>query len=247
MGAQPRWALLAASVPEADDEWVEAFSRGFFACAGRFGLDLIGGDTTRGPLNLTPTVIGEVPAGAALRRSGARDGDDIWVSGAPGLAALGLAHVRGEQVLAPEHAGRCVAALERPQPRVDLGIGLRGLASAAIDVSDGLLADLAHVLEESAVAARLDDPRLPFAAAESCCSDADFARQCVLSGGDDYELAFTGPPRLRAAIEALGRRLSLELWRIGKIVAGTAGELTLIDADGRPVPIGRRGYDHFAA
>ena len=153
MGAEPRWVVLAAALPRADEDWIAAFCRGFFSLAARFGVDVVGGDTTRGPLNLTPTVFGEVPAGQALTRASAKVGDTIWISGATGLAALGLAHLQGRIVLAEPGLSQCLAALQRPQPRVALGGALRGVAHAAIDVSDGLLADLGHVLEQSAVAA----------------------------------------------------------------------------------------------
>jgi len=153
MGAQPRWATLAAVFPAPTTEWIEAFARGFFACADEFGIDLIGGDTTRGPRAFCVTIFGEVASGQALRRSGAQVGDEIWVSGQPGRAALGLAHLQGRTVLAAAQLGDCLAALHRPQPRVALGLALHGLATSAIDVSDGLLADLGHILERRPVAA----------------------------------------------------------------------------------------------
>jgi len=157
MGATPRWAFLAGSLPAARDDWLAAFADGLFACAGRHGVDLAGGDTTRGPLNLCLTAIGEVPAGTALRRDGAMPGDDLWVSGQPGLAALGLAHLQQRTRLPDELAARCVNALQNPWPRIELGLALRerGLARAAIDVSDGLLADLGHLLQRSRLAARV--------------------------------------------------------------------------------------------
>ncbi len=155
MGAQPRWALLALALPAATESWIEKFARGFFACADEFGIDIIGGDTTKGPRNFCVTIFGEVPPGQALLRSGARPGDEVWVSGRPGRAALGLAHLQGRTVLAEPQLSDCLAALNRPQPRVALGLALRGLATAAIDVSDGLLADLGHILDASGVAAQL--------------------------------------------------------------------------------------------
>lgn len=246
MGAEPRWALLAAALPDANEDWIAAFARGFFDLAQRSGVDVIGGDTTRGPLNVTPTVIGEVPRGQALRRSGAAPGDDIWISGQPGLAALGLADLQGRALLAEPWRARCVEALLRPQPRIALGLALRDLARAAIDVSDGLTADLGHILEESELAAELVESSLPFAAATQACADVALARQCVLAGGDDYELLFACDPRQRPAIEALGGRLGLALTRIGVITAGARGALALRIADGSSVPLGKRGYDHFA-
>lgn len=243
MGARPRWALLAAALPAATESWIAAFAKGFFACADDFGVEVIGGDTTRGPRNFCVTIFGEVPAGQALLRSGARPGDELWVSGAPGRAALGLAHLQGRCVLAEPLRTDCLAALHRPQPRVTLGLGLRGLASAAIDVSDGLLADVGHVLERSAVAAVIRDAALPLPAADV---EAELLCDCLLAGGDDYELAFAAPPAHHDAVVALGERLGLALTRIGDIVAGAAGTLTLLDSAGAPLPTGRRGYDHFA-
>ena len=243
MGAQPRWAVVAVALPEVDERWIAAFARGLFACADAFGIDIIGGDTTRGPLNLCPTIFGEVPQGQALLRSGARPEDEIWVSGEPGRAALALAHLQGrcslgEPVLTDYHA-----ALTRPQPRVALGIALRGLASAAIDVSDGLIADLGHILERSTVAATVHLDWLP-SAVLSACSDAALAQDCLLGGGDDYELLFTAAPGRHAEIGALSAALGLALTCIGSIAAGTG--LSLIDADGRALATGRRGFDHFA-
>ena len=245
MGAQPRWAVVAAALPQADEGWIAAFAHGFFACADAFAVDVVGGDTTRGPLNIAPTVFGEVPRGQALTRAGAGAGDELWVSGAPGLAALGLSHRLGKVSLCDTAAARCLAALDRPQPRIALGLGLRGLASAAIDVSDGLLADLGHILERSALAADIDFAGLPRTALEAG-TDAALAQQCLLAGGDDYELAFAAPPDRHADIEALAARLGLPLACIGRLRAGPAGELVLRDAAGRPMPVGRRGYDHFA-
>lgn len=237
MGAQPRWALLAAALPAATETWIEKFAAGFFACAETFGIDVIGGDTTKGPRNFCVTICGEVPAGQALLRSGARPGDEIWVSGTPGRAALGLAHLQGRIVLEEPARADCLAALHRPQPRVALGLALRGLATAAIDVSDGLLADLGHVLDASGVAAtlRLAVPSTP-----------TFADNCYLSGGDDYELLFTVPADRHEQVLALATTLSLPLTRIGRIEAGKAGELTVLTLAGEPVGVGHRGYDHFA-
>jgi thiamine-monophosphate kinase len=250
MGAQPKWALLAAALPAATESWIERFARGFFACAEAFGVDVIGGDTTKGPRNFCVTIFGEVPQGEALRRSGARPGDEIWVSGAPGRAALGLAHLQGRVALAEPALTDCLAALHRPQPRVALGLALRGLATAAIDVSDGLLADLGHILEASGVAAilRLTVPPAPtFVPAAGMAVDAGLIWQdCYLAGGDDYELAFTAPAERHEEVLTLGKSLSLTLTCIGRVEAGPAGALNALDAAGRPVDTARRGYDHFA-
>lgn len=251
MGARPRWALLAVALPEADEGWIAAFAEGLFACAEAFGVDLVGGDTTRGPRCLAVTVLGEAPAGRALRRSGAKIGDWIWVSGWPGRAALGLAHLQGRVVLAEAEFDPCLNALHRPQPRVALGLGLRELATAAIDVSDGLLADLGHVLEASGVAARL---RVAVAGPRSGISGVPgvqgtptptFAEQCYLSGGDDYELVFTAPPARAGEVQALATALDLPVTRLGEVVAGEAGGLTLTNAEGQIITPSRFGYEHF--
>lgn len=245
MGARPRWALLAGSLPAADEAWIAKFTAGFFACAARYGVDLIGGDTTRGPLNLCVTAMGEVPAGGALRRDGARPGDDVWVSGRPGLAALGLAHLQGRTVLRDDLAALCVGLLQKPTPRVELGLALQqcGLARSAIDVSDGLLADLGHIAECSVVDAELFTAQLP-SMPEGV--DTALARQCQLAGGDDYELVFSAAPEKRQDLSALAAELDLPLWRIGHLVAAAGrGEVRLIGEDGRALPVGRKGFDHF--
>lgn len=241
MGAEPRWVVLAAALPAADETWVAAFARGFFACADAFDVDVIGGDTTRGPLNLTPTVFGEVPLGQALTRAGARAGDELWVSGRPGLAGLGLAHLRGA-VLKREAVAPCLEALQRPQPRVALGLRLRGLASAAIDVSDGLLGDLGHVLERSGLGATVDEAALP-GDARAATEDSTLAAACLLGGGDDYELLFCAPPAARAPLAALSRELGVPLTPIGMMDARPG--LRLRRADGRLEDASPRGFDHF--
>jgi thiamine-monophosphate kinase len=244
MGARPRWALLALALPEADEAWLAAFSRGFFALAERHGVELVGGDTTRGPLNLCVTLLGEVAAGRALTRAGARPGDEIWVSGSLGGAALGLAHVQGGAGLTPAEAASCLERLHTPEPRVALGRTLLGVASACIDVSDGLLADLGHLLARSRVAAELDFPRLPAHPAVAARLTDPLARRCLLAGGDDYELCFTAPPDRAEAVEAAGRAAGVAVTRIGRIRAGEG--LVLVGADGAPMPIVASGYDHFA-
>jgi thiamine-monophosphate kinase len=235
MGAAPRWALLAIGLPVAEEDWLAQFSAGLFALAERFGVELIGGDTTRSPLRTISIVaIGEVPAGVALYRGGARPGDDIWVSGELGGAALAL---RRPDISEAAHR------LHEPEPRVELGERLRGIAHAAIDVSDGLVGDLGHILERSRSGAVVDYARIPRAAAFARIGDAELERDCVLSGGDDYELVFTAAADERPVLEALGRELGLALTRIGTIEAG-APRLVLLDARGAPMAY-RGGYDHF--
>lgn len=245
MGAEPRWAFLALALPAADDPWIAAFARGLFACADAFGVDLAGGDTTRGPLNLSVTIVGEVPAGQAITRTGARAGNELWISGQPGLAALGLAALRGEVALDAAGRARCVDALQRPQPRVELGLQLRGIATAMLDVSDGLLGDLAHILEASAVGAIVDASALPLDALRATGANAAIARRCLLSGGDDYELLFAAPASARPALTELSTSLGLPLHRIGQIT-GQAGVCLLREPDGTLAPAGASGYDHFA-
>ena len=243
MGAKPRWVLLAGSLPEADETWISAFADGLFACAKRYTVDLVGGDTTRGPLNLCLTALGETPVGKALRRDGAQDGDDVWVSGQPGLAALGLAHLQGHMVLPEELATRCIAALQKPAPRVELGLALleRKLAHAAIDVSDGLLADLGHIATRSHMDAEVFEAQLPYLPAGV---DPTSARKAQIAGGDDYELVFVTAPDKRHHLAGLAIELDLPLWRIGRILAGS-GAVRLLDADGTVVNTTQKGFDHF--
>jgi thiamine-monophosphate kinase len=240
---------LAGALPAVDEAWIAAFADGFFACAREYGVDVIGGDTTKGPLNVCITALGEVEPGRALRRDGAQVGDQIWVSGRPGLAALGLAHLQGKVALPEPWPRLCVAALEKPRPRVTLGQALLGIASAAIDVSDGLLADLGHICERSGCAAAIKLVQLPHLP-KGETYDADLRRialECQVAGGDDYELCFTAPGALSLDIARIAARLELPLWHIGEIVAGPAGEVTVYDPDAQPVSFDRHGYDHFVA
>lgn len=239
MGATPRWATLAISLPAADEAWLERFSAGFFALAQQHGVDLVGGDTTRGPLNLCVTIFGEVPPQQALRRSGAKPGDDVWVSGALGDAALALAHLQGRIALSESDFAACAERLHRPQPRIELGLALRDIAHSAIDISDGLLADLGHILECSNVGAELDFDALPVSRVLRSRSQQKLA----LAGGDDYELCFTVPAARAAEMQAIAERLGLPLTRIGKIVAGRS--CIVQDASGNPLNIETEGYDHF--
>lgn len=244
MGAAPRWALLSLSLPQADEAWLRQFSAGLFALAEQYGVELVGGDTTRGPLNLCLTIMGEVPQGAALRRSGAQPGDEVWVSGTLGDAALALAQLKGEVQLPAADFAACAQKLHRPEPRIALGLALRGIASSAIDVSDGLLADLGHILECSAAGAELQFGALPVSAALRAHLPQPLGRHCVLAGGDDYELCFTVPAVRRDEVQGISRRLGLPLARIGTIVSGSG--CTVHAEDGGIITIGESGYDHFA-
>lgn len=244
MGAKPRWATLALALPAADEKWLRGFAGGFFGLAGKFGVDLVGGDTTRGPLNICIQIIGEVPAGQALHRDGAKVDDEIWVSGALGTAALALAFRQGRVELEQMEAAACLPALYVPQPRVELGLSLRGIASAAIDVSDGLLADLGHILEQSGVGAEIHFEALPLHEVTRRHIGLDVAKNCVLAGGDDYELCFAAPAARHAELLALAQKLALPLTCIGRIVS-EAG-LALLDGKGSLMPVAAKGFDHFA-
>lgn len=247
MGAVPRWATLGLALPAANASWIRDFARGFMTLARRFDVDLIGGDTTRGPLNICVQIMGETPAGKALRRDGARIGDDIWVSGTLGDAALGLAALQRRIKLAPREREYCVARLEAPTPRVSLGLALRAIARSAIDVSDGLLADLGHILERSNVAADIEFSALPVSPAAGRYLDRAVARNAVLSGGDDYELCFTAAPSARTRVVDAGRKARVRVTRIGTIRARRKGssDLTVHADDGKVMRITRGGYDHF--
>ena len=251
-GARPLAFTLALALPSADATWLEPFAAGLFDLADTHGCELIGGDTTRGPLNLCITVFGEVPGSAtgptrtqALLRSGAKAGDDVYVSGTLGEAALGLQHRLGRLQLDAAVAAACCARLERPTPRVALGMALRGIASACADVSDGLLGDLGHILERSAVGAQLDD-----AALLACCPwarsviDVQRVRECVRNGGDDYELVFTAAPAHAQAVAAASRASSTAVQRIGRI--DTLPGLRVVDSAGHAMAINSQGFDHFA-
>lgn len=240
MGASPLAFTLALALPAADPAWLQPFSEGLFALADRFGCELIGGDTTRGPLNICVTVFGDLPAGAALRRDRAQPGDDLWVSGELGAAAFAVrSRERGESLPAGHPARR---RLEMPEPRVALGVALRHLARAAIDLSDGLVGDLAHICERSRVGARVDWPQVPVATELLRLTESERATLSV-AGGDDYELLFSAAPENRAAITSLASALGLRLTRIGAVEAGHG--VRLVDARGVPLRLEAHSYDHF--
>lgn len=243
MGAQPRWATLALSLPAVDEDWLEKFSAGLFHLADEHQINLIGGDTTRGPLNLCITIMGEVPEGQALRRSGAQVGDDIWVSGVLGDAAIALAHMQGHVKLARQNFETCSLALHQPAPRVALGLALRGIANSAIDISDGLLADIGHILKSSGVGAEIAFSALPVSSVLQPFLDQPLGRRCVLAGGDDYELCFTAPAIFRSAVEKVAVTLGLRITCIGTITQGNRCEVYA--KDGSTVDVGVSGYDHF--
>ncbi|MCL2590212.1 MAG: thiamine-phosphate kinase [Betaproteobacteria bacterium] len=243
MGAAPRWATLALTLPTADECWIAAFAEGFFDCAGRYGVDIVGGDTTRGPLAMTVTLLGEVPAGQAITRAGGQPGDDLWISGWPGLAALGLMCLQNRIQLTD--SSRALTALHRPIPRVEAGETLRGIAHAMLDVSDGLAGDLAHLCKCSKLGALLDADALPLVPLIAAGADESLACQALLAGGDDYELLFSASPGARDLLAALARKLNLPFTRIGQFTEETS--ILLVDgSEAPPRPLDVRSYDHFA-
>ena len=240
MGATPKWATLAIALPETNPTWLAEFSRGFFACADQFGVSLIGGDTTRGTLNISVQIMGEVAINQALRRDGAKADDEIWVSGTLGEAALGLASLQNKIKL--DDNERYIAALQNPQPRVALGLALRGIANSAIDISDGLLADLGHILERSNLGATLHWANIPTPSISPAINDQTL-QNLTLAGGDDYELCFTAPASAHHEILAIGRQLSLKLSPIGVTTKQT--ELIVLDQHQQALTITSTGYEHF--
>jgi thiamine-monophosphate kinase len=271
-GAQPVGFTLALSLPHADAAWLQGFSQGLFALADAHDCPLVGGDTTRGPLTICITVFGEVPPHQVLLRSGARAGDDIWVSGTLGDAALALKCLQDQQIrqsqqslpddavllpanLPPDALLAARRRLETPTPRLALGRALRGIASAAADVSDGLLGDLGHILQRSAVGATLDAQtamNLLAARAYMTCAEATLdtqnpahthALRLVLCGGDDYELVFTAPAHLRAQVLQAAADSVTPVTRVGRIEA--APGLRVLSADGTPLQGAWAGFDHF--
>ena len=241
-GASPLAFTLALALPRADEAFIAPFAQGLFALADAHGIELVGGDTTAGPLNICITVFGQVPPGQALLRSGARAGDDLWVSGTLGDARLALEVLRGRVMLAGEQFEQVRLAMEQPQPRVVLGTALRGVASSAIDLSDGLLGDLQHVLQRSRLGAVVDVDALPRSAVLAA-QPLTLQHECLLAGGDDYELLFTAPAAARAAVQAAGAAAGVAVTRCGHIETDTG--LRVQDSAGRAVATPWRSFDHF--
>jgi len=250
-GATPAGFTLALALPSIDEVWLEEFSRGLWALADRHSCELIGGDTTQGPLNICITAFGEVPRGHALLRSSAQVGDDIYVSGTLGDARLALAALQGKLELPADVLAQARLRLEQPTPRVALGTALRGIATSAIDISDGLAGDLGHILKASGVGAQVDIEVAIYLIAACACIDWPkvlFERQellnIVFSGGDDYELAFTAPPTARGAVQAAAVGTQTAVTRIG-VIESEPG-LRLVDAQGQLIPARFNSFDHFA-
>lgn len=243
MGAEPAWCSLALTLPQADEAWLRGFAAGLLELAERFDMQLVGGDTTRGPLTVTVTAHGWVPAGGALRRAGACAGDGVYVSGTPGDAAGGLRVLMGVTECDADSRAVLTRRFLQPEPRVALGQFLRGVASSAIDVSDGLAADLLHVLEASGVGAEVRLDRLPISASLRACERAEAAIERALAGGDDYELCFTVPPTRESALREWRPDRGVSLTRIGTVVARPG--LRFVNADGVVVERHISGYAHF--
>jgi thiamine-monophosphate kinase len=242
MGAEPMAFTLALALPEANPTWLAPFSAGLLELADRHGCELIGGDTTKGPLNICITIFGKIPSGCALHRNAARVGDDIWISGTVGDARLALAAYRGELHLDERTLATAAERMHRPTPRVALGIALRGIAHAAIDISDGLAGDLAHILKRSSVGACLHVDALP-AGPMLAAQDQSTRRRFMLAGGDDYELCFTAPAPMRDAVLQAGAASGTPVARVGSIEA--APGLRIVDADGTVLDLKTPSFDHF--
>ncbi len=242
MGAEPAWATLMLTVPTAEEDWLQGFCDGFFCIAREHGVQLIGGDMARGPLSVGVQLIGTVPEGQALVRAGAKPQDDIYVSGTVGDAALGLMAGSGDLQLSSDEARGVIHRLEFPTPRVALGVALRGIATAAIDVSDGLAADLGHIATASAVAASVDLAALPLSTVARRCRH-EVGWDAYVAFGDDYELCFSAPPARRDAVTDAAHRAGTPITRIGTIQSGAGVEF---HERGSPYRLVHRGHDHFA-
>lgn len=245
MGAEPAWLTLALTLPHVDEAWLSSFSDSLFTQLNYYDMQLIGGDTTRGPLSMTLGIHGFVPVGRALKRSGAKPGDWIYVTGTPGDSAAGLAILQDKLIVrSPEDARYLLTRHLRPVPRVLQGQALRGLASAAIDISDGLIADLGHILQASGCGARINLEALPLSPALSSHVAQSQALRWALAGGEDYELCFTVPELNRGALEVAIGHLGAPFTCIGQVNSET-GKIQLLQ-DGKPVDLELQGYDHFA-
>ena len=243
MGARPRWVMLSAALPELNPGWLEAFSGSLFAMLRQYGITLIGGDTTKGDLVFNVSITGELPSGLGLRRSGAQNGDDIWVSGQIGLAAAALHHI-WQNIRLPENLfAECETARLRPTPRVSLGQALLPVATAAQDISDGLAQDLGHILRASNVGAELYADLVPTASGLRQCLPGQTVYELTLAGGDDYELLFTAPPQARQAVLDAAESSQTLVARIGRI--NDTGYLKLLRTNGSELHLSHLGFDHF--
>ena len=252
MGAKPIGFTLAIALPQADTSWLEAFSKGLFAIAKKYSCPLIGGDTTAGPLNICITAFGSIPHGKAIKRSGAIAGDQIWVSGTVGDARLALAALRHELHLSTIDLQAIEVRMHQPTPRIDLGMNLRGIASSALDISDGLLGDLKHILQQSKVDAEIFLDRIPKSVTLQHQSET-IRNQFATCGGDDYEICFTARPDQRDAINEISKKLHLTTTHIGNIKTMQSSEaiIQLLDKNGEELSSAAtatllKSFDHFA-
>ena len=240
MGATPKWATLSISLPKINHAWLKKFSKGFFKCADKFGIDLIGGDTTKGPLSISITIMGESKKDEALLRSGAKINDDIWVTGQLGLASMGLANLQGQLKLPPRIKMKCIRALEIPTPKTFLGSYLSRYANSCIDISDGLIQDLKHILKASKVGASLLLNDIPCEKFIHTSKQYQF----VLNGGDDYELLFTAAKKNRTFIKKIAKKTNTPVTMIGNITKKKA--LNILSEQGKSIKFNPKGFDHFA-
>ncbi|MDP5146094.1 thiamine-phosphate kinase [Shewanella sp. ULN5] len=243
MGAEPAWMTLALSLPDVNQQWLADFSSGLFEAAEYYGVALVGGDTTRGPRCINVTINGQVPKGKALKRSGAKIGDWVFVTGSLGDSALGLDMLRNKQVIKPEHKEYLLNRHYYPTPRVLAGQALRGLASSAIDLSDGLVSDLSHILKASNVGAVIDANAIPLSSSLTESVGAEQALAYALTGGEDYELLFTVPEAQRGAIDTALLHAGVKFVKIGQICSGNKIKFTL---DGQPFTPEFKGFEHFS-
>jgi len=243
MGATPKWVTLSLALPDANEVWIEAFMQGFIGLALKYDVDLVGGDITRGPLNLCAQIMGEVSAGKALRRDAAKAGDDVWVSGHLGDAALVLAHLQRKTELDTHEVVASLPFLNAPQPRVALGQALLHIAHSAIDISDGLVADLGHIAVRSRVSAVIELNLIPKSEMIAKRISDPIALQALLAGGDDYELCFTAAQKSRDQINTLSRKLGLAITRIGEIEPGAG--VVVHDLSGKAMQLKETGFDQF--
>ena len=240
MGAKPKWATLSISLPKINHVWLKKFSEGFFKCANQFGIDLVGGDTTKGPLSISITIMGEIKKNQSLLRSGAKINDDIWVTGQLGLASMGLASLQKKLKLAPRLNAKCIKALEMPTPKVLLGYHLSRYTNSCIDISDGLIQDLNHILKASKVGATLLLNDIPCEKFIHTSKQYQF----VLNGGDDYELLFTAPKKNRSYIKKIAKKTNTVVNIIGAITYKK--DLKIVNAQGKSLTFDLMGFDHFA-
>ena len=240
MGATPKWATLSISLPKINHTWLKKFSEGFFKCADKFGIDLIGGDTTKGSLSISITIMGEIKKNTSLLRSGAKFNDDIWVTGQLGLAAMGLANLQGKLKLPPRIKIKCIRALETPSPKTSLGAYLPRYANSCIDISDGLMQDLRHILKASKVGATLLLNHIPCEKFIQASKQYQFA----LNGGDDYELLFTAAKKNRSHIKKIAKRTNTPVSVIGSITENQV--LQILNEQGKSIKFNPKGFDHFA-